>query len=50
MGLMAPLEGAFGIELHIDDIIDFSSYTAGQDILAKYNIRMEDKLWRDQSL
>ncbi|MBL8051919.1 MAG: hypothetical protein JNK03_00995 [Nitrospira sp.] len=42
MALIAALEAAFGIELHIDDIIDFSSYTAGQDILAKYNIRMED--------
>jgi acyl carrier protein len=41
MALIAALEEAFGIELHIDDIIDFSSYTAGQAILAKYNIRME---------
>ena len=42
MALIAALEAAFEIELHIDDIIDFSSYTAGQAILAKYNIRMED--------
>ncbi|MDH4085403.1 MAG: hypothetical protein OEV27_01510 [Nitrospira sp.] len=41
MALIAALETAFGIELHIDDIIDFSSYTVGQTILAKYNIRME---------
>ncbi len=41
MALIAALEAAFGIELHIDDIIDFSSYAAGQAILAKYSIRME---------
>jgi acyl carrier protein len=43
MALIAALEEAFGIELHIDDIIDFSSYIAGQAILAKYHIRMEDE-------
>lgn len=42
MALIAALEETFGIELHIDDIIDFASYTGGQAILAKYNIRMEN--------
>lgn len=38
MELMAELEDAFGIELDADDIIDFSSYEKGKEILAKYDI------------
>jgi acyl carrier protein len=38
MGLMSSLEEAFSIELDIDDIIDFSSYEKGKEILAKYNL------------
>ena len=38
MGLMASLEEAFSIELDIDDIIDFSSYEKGKEILGKYNL------------
>lgn len=38
MQLMAALEEAFGIELEIDDIIDFSSYEKGKQILAKYQV------------
>jgi acyl carrier protein len=38
MGLMAALEESFKIEMEIDDIIDFSSYEKGKEILAKYNI------------
>ena len=38
MQLMAELEKAFEIELEIDDIIDFSSYQKGQEILQKYKI------------
>lgn len=41
MALMAALEEAFGIEMDIDDIIEFSSYEVGQDILAKYNVSIE---------
>lgn len=41
MALMAALEDAFQIELDIDDIIDFSSFEAGQTILAKYNVIVE---------
>ena len=38
MGLMTALEDAFKIELEIDDIIDFSSYQKGKEILVKYNV------------
>ena len=38
MGLIAGLEEAFSIEMDIDDIIDFSSFEKGQEILEKYNI------------
>lgn len=38
MQLMAALEDVFGIELDIDDIIEFSSYQAGKTILAKYGV------------
>ena len=41
MALMATLEGAYGIEMDIDDIISFSSYKIGQAILAKYKISMD---------
>jgi len=40
MALMASLEETFGIELDIDDIIDFSSFEAGQKILEKYHVDM----------
>jgi len=42
MGLMASLEEAFKIEMEIDDIIDFSSYKKGMEILIKYNISFND--------
>ncbi len=41
MALMATLEEAFGIELDVDDIIEFSSFEAGQAILFKYSVTME---------
>lgn len=40
MALMATLEERFGVELDIDDIIDFSSFEVGKNILAKYDILM----------
>jgi acyl carrier protein len=40
MGLMAALEEAFGIEMDIDDIIEFSSFEFGRTILSKYGINM----------
>ena len=37
MTLMSGLEEEFGITLETDDIIDFSSYKKGIEILKKYN-------------
>lgn len=42
MGLMAALEEAFNIEMEIDDIIDFSSYVKGKEIMSKYNINIHE--------
>jgi acyl carrier protein len=42
MGLMASLEESFNIEMEIDDIIDFSSYQKGKEILSKYNISFNE--------
>lgn len=36
MALIAELEDAFEISMEMDDIIDFSSYQKGIDILKKY--------------
>lgn len=41
MALVSSLESAFGIELDIDDIVAFSSYDVGREILAKYNVQIE---------
>ena len=38
MGLMTDLEEAFDIEMDIDDIIDFSSFEKGMEIVGKYNV------------
>jgi acyl carrier protein len=38
MGLMARLEETFGIVFETDDIIDFSSFQKGKEILGKYNV------------
>lgn len=38
MGLIAELEEVFKIEMDTDDIIDFSSYKVGKDILKKYSV------------
>jgi acyl carrier protein len=38
MQLISSLEDAFGIEMDADDIIDFSSYLIGKEILSKYEI------------
>lgn len=40
MGLIAEIEETFGIELEMDDVIDFSSYVKGKDILKKYNVEI----------
>ncbi|MBK57159.1 MAG: acyl carrier protein [Flavobacteriaceae bacterium] len=41
MTLMAELEDVFDVELDIDDIIDFSSFEVGKNILKKYNVEVE---------
>ena len=43
LGLIASLEEAFGIMMDTDDIIDFSDYEKGKEILAKdaYGIVIE---------
>ena len=38
MTLMSGLEDAFKIALETDDIIDFSSYEKGKEILKKYKV------------
>jgi acyl carrier protein len=38
MALMAALEDTFNIMLDTDDIIDFSSFQKGKEILKKYNV------------
>ena len=40
MGLMAALEEAFDIMMDTDDIIDFSSYEKGMEILRKYDVML----------
>ena len=40
MSLMSELEDLFNIELETDDIIDFSSYEKGKEILKKYGIEI----------
>jgi acyl carrier protein len=39
MALMAALESEFDIMIDTDDIINFSSYPKGMEILAKYDIQ-----------
>jgi len=38
MGMIAAIEDTFDIMMETDDIIDFSSYTKGMEILSKYSI------------
>ena len=40
MTLMAALEDAFDIMLDTDDIIDFSSFQKGKEILKKYEVEL----------
>ena len=39
MTLMSGLEESFSITLETDDIIDFSSYKKGKEILEKYKVK-----------
>lgn len=38
MEMIAAIESTFEIMMETDDIIDFSSYTKGMEILAKYKV------------
>ena len=38
MALIAELEDAFEISMEMDDIIDFSSYEKGMELMKKYDI------------
>ncbi|MCA1910180.1 MAG: acyl carrier protein [Magnetospirillum sp.] len=38
MNLMGALEDAFDIALETDDIVEFSSYSKGKEIVAKYGV------------
>lgn len=38
MGMIAALEEQFDIMMETDDIIDFSSYTKGMEIMIKYEV------------
>ena len=40
MGLVAAIEDAFDIMMDTDDIIDFSSYVKGKEILKKYDVEI----------
>ena len=40
MTLMAALEDAFDIMMETDDIVDFSSYEKGKEILKKYDVEI----------
>ena len=40
MDLVAELEDAFDIAFETDDIIEFSSYNKGKEILKKYGIEL----------
>jgi acyl carrier protein len=40
MSMIANLEEAFDIVFEMDDIIDFSSYKTGKEILKKYKVKI----------
>ena len=40
MRMIAMLEDAFDIMMDIDDIIDFSSFEKGKEVLAKYGVNV----------
>lgn len=40
MNLIAALEDAFDIMMDTDDIIDFSSYEKGKEIMGKYKVEI----------
>ena len=43
MSLVAEIEEAFDIMMDTDDIIDFSSYEKGIELLKKYDVEIQEK-------
>ena len=43
MTLIGLLEDTFEIAMDMDDIIDFSSYNKGHEILEKYGVTLGEK-------
>ena len=43
MTLMSSLEETFGISIETDDIVDFSSFEKGKEILKKYKVEISIK-------
>ena len=41
MSLIGALEDEFGISIDTDDIIDFSSFEKGKEILKKYEVEIQ---------
>lgn len=41
MAMVGELEDEFGITFDTDDIVNFSSYNIGKDIMGKYGITIE---------
>ena len=41
MQMIAELEEMFNIEFEMDDIINFSSYNKGKEIIKKYGIKVQ---------
>ena len=48
MTLVAALEEEYKITLETDDIIDFSSFKKGMEILKKYNVDISWKIWNSR--
>jgi len=40
MVLMSEIENTFGVMLDIEDVVDFSSFEKGKEILRKYNVEL----------
>ena len=40
MGLISEIEDAFDIQFETDDIVEFSSFEKGIEILKKYDVEM----------
>ena len=41
MALVSALEEQFSVALEIDDVVDFSSYDKGMEILQKYGVSFQ---------